>query len=132
MHVAKKEGIDILVSPQYIAYEPTIEANFFPALQYFKERGQLIRYQLTDLFAFALRFLPPARGSVTHIFGEPFPLLDCENKREVCKRARTSILEMHETYQTEKQIARERLRTRQDSRAPSLRKALRYLESYLG
>lgn len=132
LHVAKKEGIDMFVSPQYIAYEPTIEANFFPRLQHYKERSQLIRYQLTDLFAFALRLIPPARGSVTHTFGEPFPLLDCENKKEVCERARSSILEMHETYQKEKQTAHERLRARQDSRPLSLRKAMRYLESFLG
>ena len=133
---AAKKGIPMLVAPQHIAYSSVIEAPYFDEIRKHKELRNLKAYLKTDFRAFRHRFMqnlsPFASNSVTHTFGEPFPLHECTHPREVAERARASILEMHETYQTEKQIARERLRTRQDSRAPSLRKALRYLESYLG
>jgi len=95
---ARKLNKDVIVQPIYITYIPhTIEKNYFPILSKLKGRFGNIPYIITDLFAFGLRFLNP-KGIIFRAFGEPFSLLDCKNKHEICRLTQKKIEAVEHLY----------------------------------
>lgn len=135
---AAEKSIPMLVATQHIAYSSVIEAPYFDEIQKHKKKQDLKKYLETDLRAFHHRFKqnfsPFTSNSVTHTFGEPFPLLECPHPRDVGERARERIIRMEQAYQREVAV-QQASRARSYSPLPALRRAGRYLTdltSYLG